>query len=449
MISLKNGDISGLQGIEESQIPLIKSQVEAFWNMEWWKPFAALLERACAITFHIAMSLMVLISVRDKKILYLIGAIFFHTVLDFFAAYGMVKGWPLWIIEGLCLIIAILSFAYILYLKINMKEDISEKEKDLPEPPDDIMIKVEGLTKTFGDLKAVNNISFEVRKGEVFGFLGPNGAGKTTTVRMLNALISKTSGQAWINGYKLGEDDEKIRESCGILTETPGVYPRLSAYKNLEFFARLYGTKNVEGEVEKYLKMLGLWERKDDMAGSFSKGMRQKLAIARALLNDPPVVFLDEPTSALDPEASSMVRDFLKELKKQGRTIFICTHNLDEADRLCDKIGVIKTRLIKVNTPSALREQLYGKEVIVRLQKNNPALIEEIKKLSFVKAIEEEEKKLSISVENPEENNPLLIKEIVRAGGQILYVEEATHSLEDVYFSLIKEGEKSDEIKLE
>jgi len=448
MIALKNGDLNSIKGLEESQIPFVKEQIKAFWGMNWWMPFAALFERACAITFHIAMSFMVLISIKKRKILYLGGAVLFHSALDFIAAVGVVNKWPVWLLEGSVFIFAILAFAYIIYLKINMKEILPKTEVEIPKPPEDIMLKVSELSKSFGDLTAVNQISFEVKKGEVFGFLGPNGAGKTTTVRMLNALISSSSGQAWVNGYKLGKNDDEIRASCGILTETPGVYPRLSAWKNLEFYARLYGVNDVPGEVEKYLRMLDLWERRDDMAGTFSKGMRQKLAIARALLNNPPVIFLDEPTSALDPEAASMVRDFIIDLKKHGHTVFICTHNLDEADRLCDKIGVMKTKLIKVDTPGSLREQLYGKEVIVKLKEYKKDINTKLMELPFVKSVTSDEKSMRISVENPDENNPGLIKKIIELGGEILYVEKASHSLEEVYFSLIKEGEQN-EIKLE
>src|SRR5258706_15248451 len=162
------------------------------------------------------------------------------------------------------------------------------------------MLQVEGLTKKSGALTAVEDLTLSVPEGEAFGFLGPNGAGKTTTVRMLTSLISPTSGHATINGLELGRDNDAIRANVGILTETPGMYDRLSAEKNLTIFAKLYGVKDVPGQVQKYLRMLGLWERRQDEAGSFSKGMRQKLAIARGLLHEAKIVFLDEPPSGLD-----------------------------------------------------------------------------------------------------------------------------------------------------
>ncbi len=170
------------------------------------------------------------------------------------------------------------------------------------------MIRTEGLCKYFQtgghEVKAVDGLDLQVREGEVFGFLGPNGAGKTTTVRLLTCLIGPTQGRAWVNGLAVGEGAAaaQIRGQVGILTESPGLYERLSARYNLEVFAELYGVKDVKGQVEKYLRLLDLWDRRDSEAGTFSKGMKQKLAIARALLHEPPVVFLDEPTAALDPE---------------------------------------------------------------------------------------------------------------------------------------------------
>src|SRR5512143_1969632 len=228
------------------------------------------------------------------------------------------------------------------------------------------MIEIENLTKRFRgaqkgtEILAVDDLSLSVREGEVFGFLGPNGAGKTTTVRMLTCLIGPSSGRAMVNGLAVGRDDQAIRQSVGILTETPGMYDRLSAEKNLMIFAQLYGVADPAGTAQRYLQMLGLWERRFDAAGSFSKGMRQKLAIARALLHAPKVLFLDEPTSGLDPEAAKLVRDFIEELKAEGRTIFLCTHNLDEADRLCSQIGVFKQRLIKVDTPGGMKTAVCG-----------------------------------------------------------------------------------------
>ena len=230
-------------------------------------------------------------------------------------------------------------------------------------------IETDLLTRKFGDRQAVSELTLSIPAGSVFGFLGPNGAGKTTTVRMLAALISPTSGEAVVAGHRLGAENDAIRRSVGILTETPGLYDRLSAWENLMFFARLYDVeaKRAASQVERYLRQLELWDRRGDKVGGFSKGMRQKLAIARAFLHEPQVVFLDEPTSGLDPETARMVRDYVKTLRTEGRTIFLTTHNLEEADELCDQIGIFHTHLIRTDTPSGLREGLFGRGVEVHL----------------------------------------------------------------------------------
>ena len=275
----------------------------------------------------------------------------------------------------------------------------------------------------------------------MFGFLGPNGAGKTTTVRMLTSLIAPTEGRAFIDKLQIGRDDQAIRSRVGILTETPGMYERLSAEYNLILFARLYGVKDVKGQVEKYLRMLGLWERRFDEVGSFSKGMRQKLAIARALLHEPRIVFLDEPTSGLDPEAARLVRDFIEELKTEGRTIFICTHNLDEADRLCDRIGIFKTRLITVDSPEALREKLFGRKVVFHLQSMLPGLAERVRSLPAVKDAQAVDNRLLVSLEDPEAQNPGIVRMLVEAGAGVQFVGELRHSLEDIYLEMIRQEE--------
>jgi ABC-2 type transport system ATP-binding protein len=305
------------------------------------------------------------------------------------------------------------------------------------------MIKTNRLTKKFpsgtddGTL-AVDGLSLEICEGEVFGFLGPNGAGKTTTVRMLCSLIAPTSGSAVVNGFSLGKEDQDIRRTTGILTEIPGLYDNLSAEFNLQIYANLYEVKDVAGQVEKYLRMLGLWDRRHDEAGTFSKGMKQKLAIARALLHEPRILFLDEPTSALDPEASRLVRDFIAELRKEGRTIFLCTHNLDEADRLCDRVAVFKTRLLVVDTPANLRSSVFGRKVVFHLVHADDDLIALIQGMPFVKEARVIDNKLLVTLDNPELHNPEIIRQLVAAGAGIQYVGELRHSLEDVYLQLVR-----------
>ena len=305
------------------------------------------------------------------------------------------------------------------------------------------MIRTEGLSKTFdgdkrtGKVVAVDNLSLDIKQGEVFGFLGPNGAGKTTTVRMLSALIAPTAGRAWVNDLQVGRNDTAIRGSIGLLTEQPGMYDRLSAEKNLSIYARLYGVRDVPGQVEKYLRLLGLWERRHDPAGSFSKGMKQKLAIARAILHEPKTLFLDEPTAGLDPEAAKLVRDFIEDLKTEGRTIFLCTHNLDEADRLCDRVGVFKQRLLTVDSPSRMRNAVFGRTVEFRLKSVRAELVDRVRAFAFVKNATIEDTRLILALDDPETANPIVIKALVEAGAEVQFVSEVRHSLEDVYLSVI------------
>jgi ABC-2 type transport system ATP-binding protein len=300
------------------------------------------------------------------------------------------------------------------------------------------MIQTENLSKKFNNNLAVDRLNLTVNEGEVFGFLGPNGAGKTTTVRLLTSLIGPTSGTARVNGHRLGQEDSEIRRSVGVLTETPGMYDNLSAEFNLEIYASLYEVSDPKGQVEKYLRMLGLWDRRMDPAGTFSKGMKQKLAIARALLHEPKILFLDEPTSALDPEAALLVRDFIMELRKEGRTIFLCTHNLDEADRLCDRIGVFKTRLLVMDTPDRLRSQLFGHKVVFHLGNAQDSLAAMVGKLDFVHEARMVDNKLLVTLDDPERQNPDIIRALVNAGADIQFVGELRHSLEDVYLKFVK-----------
>jgi ABC-2 type transport system ATP-binding protein len=300
------------------------------------------------------------------------------------------------------------------------------------------MIHTENLSRRFKDILAVDNLSIDIHEGEVFGFLGPNGAGKTTTVRMLTSLIGPTSGRATVAGFVLGQQDTEIRRQVGILTETPGMYDNLSAEYNLRIYADLYEVSDARGQVDKYLKMLDLYDRRNDPAGTFSKGMKQKLAIGRALLHEPRIIFLDEPTAALDPESAHLVRDFIAELKKAGRTIILCTHNLDEADRLCDRIGVFKTRLLVVDTPTRLRTSIFGRKVVFHLGKADDELADSVRTLQFVRDVKVIENKLLVSLDDPERHNPELVRFLVGKGAEIQFLGELRHSLEEVYLELVK-----------
>ncbi len=307
----------------------------------------------------------------------------------------------------------------------------------------EIMIKTRGLTRRFGSLLAVEGLSFVVHGGEVFGFLGPNGTGKTTTIRMLSALIAPTAGTAWVAGNKVGEQDREIRRKVGILTEAPGLYDALSAERNLNFYACMYEVEDIPAQVERYLRMLGLWERRHEAVSTFSKGMRQKLAIARALLHEPQVLFLDEPTSGLDPEVARLVRDFISELSGQGRTIVLSTHNLDEADRLCDRIAVIRSQLLALDTPRALRQTLFGRSVVFHLSQDARAFQAVIQSLPFVQSVQAVDNKLVVKMDDPEARNPHIVRCLVEAGAEIQFVGELRRSLEDVYLQLVRSGKEA------
>ena len=304
------------------------------------------------------------------------------------------------------------------------------------------LIDAENLTKKFGDLTAVDNLTLHVKEGEVFGFLGPNGAGKTTTIRMLCCLISKTSGEASIAGYDIGdpEDSLKIRKIIGLLPENMGLYDDMSAYDNLDFYGKLYECTEARRKenIEHFLKMLDLWDKKDVLAGTFSKGMKQKLAIARALIHDPQILFLDEPTANLDPESSKTVRDFILQLKKEkNATIFLNTHNLDEAQRICDKIGIFNRKVRAVGAPTELEESVWGNKTVIQVQEVNSRIIEALNALS-IKNMVVDNNRLTIDVADPEKENPFIVNTIVSAGGRVQYVTRLSPTLEDAYLKFVR-----------
>ena len=304
------------------------------------------------------------------------------------------------------------------------------------------MIEVEALTKKFGDLTAVDSVSFKVAEGEVFGFLGPNGAGKTTTVRMLCCLISRTSGSARIGGYEVGggEDSLKIRKMIGVVPDNVGLYEALSAYKNLDYYGRLYGCPDGQrGEnIQRLLQMLGLWEKKDVAAGTFSKGMKQKLAIARALVHDPLVLFMDEPTANLDPESSKTVRDFILDLKKEKRTIFLNTHNLDEAQRICDRIAILNTKLMATGTPDELEGSVGRRRVVIQLEQVNDAILSALQRRLPDAKTTVDGAKLAVDVMEPEKRTPDAVEAIVQAGGRVRSAGVAGSTLEETYLKLVR-----------
>lgn len=304
------------------------------------------------------------------------------------------------------------------------------------------MIEAESLTKKFDGLTAVDALTFRVQDGEVFGLLGPNGAGKTTTVRMLCCLISKTSGEARIGDYVVGSDVDspKIRKMIGLVPDNVGLYENMTAYDNLDFYGQLYDLAEADrrANIRRFLTMLGLWEKRDVAAGTFSKGMKQKLAIARALIHEPEVLFLDEPTVNLDPESAKTVRDFLLELKKQKKTIFLNTHNLDEAQRVCDRIAILNTRLMALGSPEELERSVGGRKTVVQLTQVTDAILGALRKLSVV-SLAVDGNRLIIDVADPEKENPAILRAIFEAGGVVQSASVSSSTLEDAYLKLVRE----------
>jgi ABC-2 type transport system ATP-binding protein len=305
------------------------------------------------------------------------------------------------------------------------------------------LIETENLTKKFGDLTAVENVSLQVNDGEVFGFLGPNGAGKTTTIRMLCCLISKTSGSARVGGYEIGDknDSLKIRKLIGLVPDNVGLSEHLTAYENLDFYGRIYDCTNAQRKenIKRFLEMLGIWEKRDVLVGTFSKGMKQKLAIARALIHEPEILFMDEPTANLDPESAKTVRDFILELKKEKRTIFLNTHNLDEAQRICDRIAILNTKLMATGTPQELEQSVSGKKTVIVLEQVNDAILNALKKLSL-KSLTSDGNTITFDVIDPNKENWVVVEAIVLAGGHVGSVNVVGSTLENTYLKLVRES---------
>ncbi|MGH2852274.1 MAG: ATP-binding cassette domain-containing protein [Solirubrobacteraceae bacterium] len=306
--------------------------------------------------------------------------------------------------------------------------------------PGEHALKVERLTKRFGDRVAFDDVSFEVGYGEVFGFLGPNGAGKTSTVRTLGTLIAPTSGSATVAGVPLGaENGSAIRSRISIMPESPGLYLRLTVMENLQCFAGLYELDDVRGRIERALRAVNLVDRAGDPCRSLSKGLRQRVALARALLNDQAVLFLDEPTSGLDPVATREVHELIGSLRERGVTIFLTTHRLEEAERLCDRVAILNTTLRLIGRPDELRSQLFKRSLDVRVRAplDDPEAV--LGALPEVERWEQTSSGYTLTVSDPDAVAPALARAFVTAGSDILSIAESRHSLEDVYLELIDE----------
>jgi ABC-2 type transport system ATP-binding protein len=306
-------------------------------------------------------------------------------------------------------------------------------------------LSVQGLSKRFGDRVAFEDVSFEIDHGEVFGFLGPNGAGKTTTVRTLGTLVAPTAGTAVVAGLALAPQNAvEIRRRISVMPENPGLYLRLSVAENLECFADLYETPTPRARIDRALRAVHLADRARDSCGSLSKGLRQRVALARALLSDPQVLFLDEPTAGLDPVAARDVHGLIDDLRRHGVTIFLTTHRLEEAERLCDRVAILNTTLRTIGRPDELRDRLFAKTLAVRTA---APLADPGRVFAGLPAVDRWRTDgvagYVLTVTDPAVAAPALTRALVTAGADVLSIGESHRSLEDVYLELI--GEEADQ----
>jgi len=300
---------------------------------------------------------------------------------------------------------------------------------------------VNHLTKRFGPRVAFDDVSFTVARGEVFGFLGPNGAGKTTMVRTLGTLLEPSAGSATIVGLPLAPGNGvEIRRRTAVMPESPGLYLRLSVRENLECFAGLYGTAEPRARIDAALAAVNLADRADDPCGTLSKGLRQRVALARALLSDPELLFLDEPTAGLDPVAAREVHALIEALRERGVTIFLTTHRLEEAERLCDRVAILRTTLRTIGRPAELRAQLFAAALTVATAAPlvDPATV--FGDLPGVTGWHADGTgRYELAVSDPALAAPAVTRALVAADADVLSIAEARHSLEDVYLELIDE----------
>ncbi|MFC4117180.1 ABC transporter ATP-binding protein [Nonomuraea zeae] len=301
-------------------------------------------------------------------------------------------------------------------------------------------LSVRHLSKRFGDRVAFDDVCFEVERGEVFGFLGPNGAGKTTTVRTLGTLLAPTSGEATVAGLPLTPANAaRIRRRIAIMPESPGLYLRLSVLENLRCFADLYEIPDPAARIGDALRAMNLTGRASDVCGTLSKGLRQRVALARALLADPQVLFLDEPTSGLDPVAAREVQELIDGLSRRGVTVFLTTHRLAEAERLCDRVAILNTTVRVIGRPGELRERLFTPALTVRVA---APLADPGQVFAGLPAVEgwrpDGAAGYVLEVSAPDAAAPAVTRALVAAGADVLSISRTRHSLEDVYLELVE-----------
>ncbi len=312
------------------------------------------------------------------------------------------------------------------------------------------LIEVKGLTKRFGKFTAVDSLSFDIEKGEIFGFLGPNGAGKTTTISMIVTILEPTSGTAIVDGKDIIKDKDEVRKMIGIVFQDPSLDEELTAYENMEFHGVLYDVNRElrERRTAELLKLVDLDSRKNDLVKSFSGGMKRRLEIARGLLHHPKILFLDEPTVGLDPQTRNHIWGYIKKLnEEEGITIILTTHYMDEAEKLATRIAIIDNgKSIAMDTPDNLKESLKGDTV--SLICSEPAKIaDSLARMSWISKIKTHDSTISINVDKVEEKLPIILKELDRMDAEIKSISIKKPNLEDVFLNLtgktIREEEAS------
>ena len=302
------------------------------------------------------------------------------------------------------------------------------------------IIEVAGLTKRFGEITAVDHIDFEVRKGEIFGFLGPDGAGKTTTIRILTGIIKPDSGEAIILGYDILRNPLKAKQFIGVVPETANAYIDLTAWQNLMLTAELYGIPKRErhARAKRLLKDLGLYKRRNSLVRGFSKGMKQKLILCMALISNPQILFLDEPTTGLDVESARFLRSYVRQLSKQGTTVFLSTHNMEEANKLCDRIAIINHgKIAAIDTPENLKMKSKGLKSI-EISFNKPVDVEAIRKVTDASRVEKLGDKIKLHTNKIDKTIRVLVNYARENNLKIVSLNTLTPSLEDVFIELIK-----------
>ena len=297
------------------------------------------------------------------------------------------------------------------------------------------------LTRRFDSRVAVEDLSFELAAGEIFALLGPNGAGKTTTLRMLAGLIVPSSGTVHIDGELMSADASHLRGRIGFLTEAPGLWDRLTVFDNLVVYARLQGVAPARDVVTRALDLFGIANRAGDQAAQLSKGLKQRVALARTLLHNPSIVLLDEPTAGLDPESAHETRALILRLRSERRSVVISTHNLDEVERVADRVAVLRSRLVALDTPDALRSRLFGRRVSITLVEP-AAKYEPVVRSVGTHDVTIDDRTMTIALEGDAVVAPGLVKALVDAGARIVSVIPEERSLEEVYLRLLKDVEQ-------